>query len=137
MEFFLSSGAGLLLDLPHFQYFLPVGRASFNMIPHLHPSGLAVLRWSSFSPVGRTFCNCLARQARGSQHNDCDATSWFNEIAKAVAKGVSKSPGSSFLTRPAITERRLYRYVVLFSFRDEFTPPREFGRDSDGKKTHD
>ena len=62
-----------------------------SMLPHFTPLELAVLRWGSFFPEGRTFRMYLAHLEKGRQVNDCDTTSWCTDRLKDGARGLSNT----------------------------------------------
>ena len=62
-----------------------------------------------------------AHLAKGRQLDDCNTTSSYTDRAGAVAEGLSKAKGCSFVARPAICKDHLGQLVGAFSLRDVFT----------------
>ena len=69
----------------------------------------------------------LSHPVEGGQLDDCGATARYCGKVKAVAKGLSKSKGSSFATGPAVSRLQLCKLVRWFSLPDEFTLPAVIG----------
>ena len=63
----------------------------------------------------------LAHPVKGCQLNDCGATSWYTDRAKAAAKGQSRSKDCSVAARLAVPKDQLRQLVRTFFLRDEFT----------------
>lgn len=76
-----------------------------SRIPHFPRPELAVLRWSSFFLVGRTFRMCSAHLLEGCKLRGRSVTSRVTEGVEAVAKRLRKSTDSSSSTRTAISNR--------------------------------